>query len=359
METPSDVQELLELLGNFKHPFLIDNWAYDKEIVKINARTINICFPFASHDLQTLFKDWLATQKNDNNSLLQAYEFNILDHIATLAITTKNKIIPHIKNIIAVASGKGGVGKSTTAANLALGLARQGAKVGILDADVYGPSIPMIMGTNGSVPYSSDGKRMDPIKAHGIVTSSVGYLIPANDAAIWRGPMASKVLEQLLNDTNWPDLDYMVIDMPPGTGDIQITMSQQIPVTGVVIVTTPQDLALADAIKGVNMFKKVHVPVTGIVENMSYHVCPNCGHIEHIFGNNGARNMAKEQNLMLLGQLPLDISVRNDTDKGNPTVIANPDSPIAKSYMNFAGLVASQLYWQGEVSLDKIDIKNL
>lgn len=276
----------------------------------------------------------------------------------SLLIRKKNPI-PRIKNVIAVSSAKGGVGKSSIAANLALGLVRQGAKVGLLDADIYGPSIPLIMGTNGQIPESSDGKTMHPIAAHGLATNSVGYLIPASDAAIWRGPMASKVLEQLLNDTNWPELDYLVIDMPPGTGDIQITMSQQIPVTGVVIVTTPQDLALADAIKGVSMFNKVDVPVIGIVENMSYHVCTNCGHVEHIFGNGGAVAMAKEHGLMLLGQIPLDINVRTDTDNGCPTVMAHPESSLAQAYMDFAGLVSSQLYWQGETVPDQIDIKNL
>jgi len=252
------------------------------------------------------------------------------------------KVLPNVRNIIAVASGKGGVGKSTVAANLALALAAEGARVGILDADIYGPSQPMMLGISGQ-PTSRDGKTFDPLQGHGIQASSIGFLIDPDQPMVWRGPMVTSALQQLLTLTNWQDLDYLVIDMPPGTGDIQLTLAQQVPVTGAVIVTTPQDIALLDATKGLRMFEKVGVPILGLVENMATHRCSQCGHEEHIFGEGGARKMAAQFGVEVLGALPLDIRIREDVDGGRPTVVADPDGPIAREYRAIALRVAVRI----------------
>lgn len=244
-----------------------------------------------------------------------------------------------MKNIIAVASGKGGVGKSTTAANLALALAAEGAAVGLLDADIYGPSQPMMLGIEGR-PESEDGKTMEPLENHGVQVMSIGFLIDPDEAMIWRGPMATQALEQLLRQTNWKDLDYLIVDMPPGTGDIQLTLSQRVPMTGAVIVTTPQDIALLDAKKGIKMFEKVGVPILGIVENMAVHICSNCGHVEHIFGAEGGKRMAEQYKMDYLGALPLDINIRLQADSGKPTVVADPDGAVAAIYKTIARQVA-------------------
>ncbi|HEX4928529.1 MAG TPA: iron-sulfur cluster carrier protein ApbC [Burkholderiales bacterium] len=245
------------------------------------------------------------------------------------------KLIPGIKNIIAVASGKGGVGKSTTAVNLALALAAEGAAVGVLDADIYGPSQPMMLGIAGR-PESRDGKSLEPMEGHGIQAISIGFLIDVDTPMVWRGPMVTQALEQLLKDTRWRDLDYLVVDLPPGTGDIQLTLAQKVPVTGAVIVTTPQDIALIDARKGLKMFEKVGVPILGVVENMSFHVCPKCGHESHIFGAGGAEKMARDYGTELLGQLPLDEAIRTQADSGKPTVVSDPDGPLAEIYRRIA-----------------------
>lgn len=250
--------------------------------------------------------------------------------------------IKNVKNVIAVASGKGGVGKSTTAVNLALALTAEGANVGILDADIYGPSQPRMLGVEGR-PESKDGKSLEPMVSHGIQAMSIGFLIEEETPMIWRGPMVTQALEQLLNDTNWTDLDYLIIDLPPGTGDAQLTLAQKVPVSGAVIVTTPQDIALLDARKGLKMFEKVEVPVLGIVENMSTHVCSNCGHEEHIFGKGGGAHMAEQHDVDLLGSLPLDIRIREETDGGVPTVVAEPDSHIAEIYREIARKTAAKL----------------
>jgi ATP-binding protein involved in chromosome partitioning len=249
------------------------------------------------------------------------------------------KLLPGVKNIIAVASGKGGVGKSTTAANLALALASEGASVGVLDADIYGPSMPTMLGISGK-PVSKDGKRLEPLEGHGLQASSIGFLIEADTPMVWRGPMVTQALEQLLRETNWRELDYLIVDMPPGTGDIQLTLAQKVPVTGVVIVTTPQDIALMDARKGLKMFEKVGIPILGLVENMSTHVCSNCGHREPIFGEGGAQKMSRDYGTELLGQLPLDIRIREQADSGRPTVVAEPDGAIADEYRKIARRVA-------------------
>ncbi len=265
---------------------------------------------------------------------------------ASAAVTVRSKVVAHavqrgvklvpgIKNIIAVASGKGGVGKSTTAVNLALALAAEGAAVGILDADIYGPSQPMMLGISGR-PESKDGKSLEPMEGHGLQAISIGFLIDADTPMVWRGPMVTQALEQLLKETHWRDLDYLVVDLPPGTGDIQLTLAQKVPVTGAVIVTTPQDIALIDARKGLKMFEKVGIPILGVVENMSTHVCPKCGHESHIFGAGGAERMCKDYGTELLGALPLDAAIREQADSGKPTVVSDPDGRVAEIYRRIA-----------------------
>jgi ATP-binding protein involved in chromosome partitioning len=263
--------------------------------------------------------------------------------IGAHAVQRGLKPLGEIKNVVAVASGKGGVGKSTVAVNLALAWAAQGARVGILDADIYGPSQPLMLGLAGERPAMADGQRLQPLAAHGVGAMSIGFLVDAAQPMIWRGPMVTQALTQLLGQTQWGTLDYLVVDMPPGTGDIQLTLAQQVPVAGAVIVTTPQDIALADARKGLKMFEKVAVPVLGVVENMSVHICPGCGHTDHIFGAGGGARMAREYGVKLLGELPLDARIREEADGGRPTVIAAPDSPRARCYLEMARRTAGAL----------------
>ena len=267
---------------------------------------------------------------------------NVYSKIVAHAVQRGVKMIPGVKNIIAIASGKGGVGKSTTAVNLALALVAEGAKVGLLDADIYGPSQPQMLGISGR-PESADGKSLEPMEAYGLQAMSIGFLIDVETPMVWRGPMVTQALQQLLNDTNWRDIDYLVIDLPPGTGDIQLTLAQQVPVTGAVIVTTPQDIALLDARKGLKMFEKVGIPILGIVENMSIHICSKCGHEEHIFGSGGGDRMAKDYEVQMLGALPLDISIRVQGDGGKPSVVADPDGRVAEIYREIARRVAVKI----------------
>jgi ATP-binding protein involved in chromosome partitioning len=267
---------------------------------------------------------------------------NVYSKIVSHTVQRGVKLMPNVKNIIAVASGKGGVGKSTTAANLALALAAEGAQVGILDADIYGPSQPMIMGISGR-PESLDGKTMEPLQNYGLQVSSIGFMIDPDQPMVWRGPMVTQALQQLLEQTNWRDLDYLIIDMPPGTGDIQLTLSQKVPVTGAVIVTTPQDIALLDARKGLKMFEKVGIPILGVVENMSIHICSNCNHAEPIFGTGGGEKMCADYGVDFLGALPLTMSIRQQTDSGKPTVVAEPDGQIAAIYKEIARKVAVEI----------------
>jgi ATP-binding protein involved in chromosome partitioning len=257
------------------------------------------------------------------------------------------QLLPNVKNIVAVASGKGGVGKSTTAANLALALAAEGASVGLLDADIYGPSQPMMMGLSGR-PESADGKTMKPLVNHGVEVMSIGFLVEEGQAMVWRGPMATQALDQLLRQTNWGELDYLIVDMPPGTGDIQLSLSQRVPLTGAVIVTTPQDIALIDAKKGISMFQKVGVPILGIVENMAVHVCENCGHVEHIFGADGGKRMAAEYGVDHLGALPLKLSIREQADGGTPSVAAEPAGEVAALYRSVARKLAVKIAEQAK-----------
>ena len=285
---------------------------------------------------------------------------NVYAKIVAHSVQRGVKLLPNVRNIIAVASGKGGVGKSTTAANLALALAAEGANVGLLDADIYGPSQPMMLGVSGK-PDSKDGKTMEPLRAHGLQIASIGFMIDPDQPMVWRGPMVTQALEQLLTDTRWHDVDYLVIDLPPGTGDIQLTLAQKVPVTGSVIVTTPQDIALIDARKGLKMFEKVNVPILGIVENMAVHVCSNCGHAEHIFGEGGGAKMCADYNVELLGSLPLDRAIREQADGGKPTVVADPDGKVAAIYKEIARKVAARIAKRAEDRssvFPKIVVKN-
>ena len=278
---------------------------------------------------------------------VQSVQVNLSTKVVAHAVQRGVQLLPGVKNIVAVASGKGGVGKSTTAANLALALAAEGARVGLLDADIYGPSQPMMMGITGR-PESLDGKTMEPLVNHGVQVMSIGFLVDPDQAMIWRGPMATQALEQLLRQTNWKDLDYLIVDMPPGTGDIQLTLSQRVPITGAVIVTTPQDIALLDARKGFQMFEKVGVPILGIVENMAVHVCTHCGHAEHIFGEGGGRRMAQDYGMDYLGALPLAMQIRLQADSGQPTVVAEPEGEVAQIYKKVARDVAAKIARQSK-----------
>jgi ATP-binding protein involved in chromosome partitioning len=310
--------------------------------VKLNGKelclTVTLGYPI--HNGQALLRKRFETALQPLG--VQLADLNFKAAIAAHAVQRSLSPLPNVRNIIAVASGKGGVGKSTTAVNLALALLNQGARVGLLDADIYGPSVPMMLGLSGR-PKSLDGKTMQPMVAHGLQANSIGFLVDNDAPAIWRGPMVTQALVQLLTQTNWNDLDYLIVDMPPGTGDIALTMAQKVPLTGAIIVTTPQDLALADARKGLLMFQKVDVPVLGVVENMSMHICSNCGHAEPIFGEHGGRNLAAEFNLPWLGGLPLVMQIRTQTDSGHPTVVAEPLGEIAALYHDIAHKLAMQV----------------
>jgi ATP-binding protein involved in chromosome partitioning len=294
-------------------------------------------------EMDTAVREALASSQ-----LPAELELRIDSKIVAHAVQKNMKPLDNVKNIIAIASGKGGVGKSTTAVNLALALSDDGATVGILDADIYGPSQPLMLGLSGERPASEDGQSMEPLVAHGVQVMSIGFLIDADQPMIWRGPMVTSALNQLLQQTRWNDLDYLIVDMPPGTGDIQLTLSQQVPVSGAVIITTPQDIALLDARRGLQMFRKVGVPVLGVIENMSTHVCSSCGHEEAIFGAGGGLAMADDFDLELLGQLPLDASIREQTDSGSPTVISAAESPQADAYRAAARRMAARLALQGK-----------
>jgi ATP-binding protein involved in chromosome partitioning len=340
-----DSQALLTALQAVTDPNTGKDFVSTKAVKNLQTADGDVSFEVemgypAKSQLPALRRALIAAAKSvagvDNVSV------NMTTKITAHAVQRGVQLMPNVKNIIAVASGKGGVGKSTTAVNLALALAAEGAKVGILDADIYGPSQPMMMGVEGR-PESSDGKTMDPLENYGVQVISIGFLIDRDEAMIWRGPMATQALEQLLRQTNWTDLDYLIVDMPPGTGDIQLTLSQRVPLTGAVIVTTPQDIALLDARKGIKMFEKVGVPILGIVENMAVHVCEKCGHVEHIFGADGGKNMAAEYGMDYLGALPLNMSIRVQADSGMPTVVADPEGEIANLYKSVARQVAIKI----------------
>ena len=288
---------------------------------------------------QTALVEQMVTDAVSALAGVTAVSVNVNVKIVAHAVQRGVKLMTNVRNIIAVASGKGGVGKSTTAANLALALAAEGAKVGLLDADIYGPSQPMMMGVSGK-PESQDGKTMEPLENYGVQVASIGFMIDPDQPMVWRGPIVTQALQQLLEQTNWRDLDYLVVDMPPGTGDVQLTLSQKVPVTGAVIITTPQDIALLDARKGLKMFEKVGIPILGVVENMSMHICSNCGHAEPIFGQGGGEKMCKDFGVDFLGALPLTMSIREQADSGKPTVVADPDGQVAQIYKQIARKVA-------------------
>ena len=354
-------QDFSQWLNEFHHPQLIEGWADQPNILcqtnvvsELNGHHISVNLPFASNSIESRLQEWIR-QQIEQNQIPCSVNVTITTDVKALQSPIA-KYTKGVKNIIAVTSAKGGVGKSTISVNLALAMTRSGAKVGLLDADIYGPSVPIMLDQQDARPLIKENKWMQPIQAYGLYTHSIGYLVDKEHAAVWRGPMASKALGQLLNETQWPDLDYLVVDMPPGTGDIQLTLSQQFPVTTTVIVTTPQDLALADARKGVKMFEQVNVPVLGVIENMSYHICSQCGHHESIFGQGGATQMAKDYGLSLLAQIPLHISMREDIDVGKPTVVGRPNSEQAKFYLDLADNVCSRMYWQGKQKPDAIPL---
>jgi ATP-binding protein involved in chromosome partitioning len=333
-------------LSTYADPYLGQSLGQAKAIgtvaVQGNEAGIELKFGFPCVDylpeLQAALQSYLEPVL-DGLRVNLALKADITAH----AVQRTLKPLANVKNIVAVASGKGGVGKSTTAANLALAWAAQGARVGLLDADIYGPSQPQMMGLPGVKPQSTDGKHITPLRAHGVEVMSIGFMIDPEQPMAWRGPMVTQALTQLLGDTQWGELDYLVVDMPPGTGDIQLTLAQRVPVSGAIIVTTPQDIALLDARKGLKMFEKVEVRVLGIVENMSVHVCSNCGHMEHIFGSGGGARMAEQYGVQLLGELPLDIRIREEADGGTPTVAAEPGSARARAYLQMARRAAARL----------------
>ncbi|NVK57765.1 MAG: iron-sulfur cluster carrier protein ApbC [Alteromonadaceae bacterium] len=303
-----------------------------------NSTDIMVTFPFANKSQWPFIQAGIAQALTHANA---SAEITLKQHIHVGQ--TAKPPVTNIRNIIAVASGKGGVGKSTTSINLAFALMQEGARVGILDADIYGPSVPIMLGNPTEKPQTADNRHMQPIVSHGLVANSIGYLVPADDAAVWRGPMASKALSQLINETLWPVLDYLIVDMPPGTGDIQLTMAQQVPLTAAVVVTTPQDLAIADAQKGIAMFNKVNIPVLGLVENMSFYQCTACGHKDYIFAKDGGNQLAERYGLPLLGALPLDIRIREHAGSGQPLLVSEPDGPLAEAYRDMARAVSLEL----------------
>ena len=343
-------QGLLEALASVRDPYTGKDYVSTRALRNVQISGGDVAFEVelgypAKSLVPELRQQLVAAARNVAG--VSNVSVNITTKIIAHSVQRGVQLLPGVKNIIAVASGKGGVGKSTTAVNLALALAAEGANVGLLDADIYGPSQPLMTSTSGK-PESLDGKYMEPKRSMGLQINSIGFLVDEDQAMIWRGPMASQALEQLITQTRWQDLDYLVVDMPPGTGDIQLTMSQKVPLTGAVIVTTPQDIALLDAKKGINMFQKVNVPILGIVENMAMHVCTNCGHVEHIFGVDGGKKMAETLNMDYLGALPLAMSIREQADSGKPTVVADPEGDVAKIYKNIARSVAVKVAQQAK-----------
>lgn len=356
-------EQIQEAIQGYIEPHLNKDLVSSKSIKKIEvtAGQVNILIElgFPANGIKETLIQALREQVQKVPGVT-AIDIQLETRIVAHAVQKSLKPIDNIKNIIAVASGKGGVGKSTVAVNLALALSLEGAKVGLLDADIYGPSQPRMLGIVGK-PASKDGSSLEPMQGHGLQAMSIGFLVDEETPMIWRGPMVTQALEQLLKDTNWGELDYLVIDLPPGTGDTQLTLAQKVPVAGAIIVTTPQDIALLDARKGLKMFEKVEVPVLGIVENMSTHICSKCGHEEMIFGTGGGERLAAQHGVDLLGQLPLDIRIREETDNGNPTVIADPECRISQIYREIARRATAKLALQSKdyaTRFPKIVIQN-
>jgi ATP-binding protein involved in chromosome partitioning len=342
---PTTDQDVLAALSELIDPVTQRNYVESRAVKNVKVEgdrvSLDVALGYPARGVVEKVRSQVAERLKQLPGVAHA-SVNVHSKIVSHAVQRGVKLVPGIKNIIAVASGKGGVGKSTTAANLALALAAEGATVGMLDADIYGPSQPLMLGITGR-PTSRDGKTMEPLEGHGIQAMSVGFLIEADTPMVWRGPMVTQALEQLLSETQWKDLDYLVVDLPPGTGDIQLTLAQKVPVTGAVIVTTPQDIALIDARKGLKMFEKVGIPILGIVENMSTHICSNCGHAEEIFGAGGGAKMCKDFNVEFLGALPLTMAIREQADSGKPTVVADPDGQVAAIYKDIARKIAVQV----------------
>ncbi|MBD3634281.1 MAG: iron-sulfur cluster carrier protein ApbC [Methylophaga sp.] len=357
-----DKSQVQEIINDFVDPATEIKLGDTKPSIKVEqegdkqAVSVTLGYPVKGYaaELERQLTDKLKAAGADNASVKVATK--VIKHKVQQGVPA----LENVKNIIAVASGKGGVGKSTTAVNLALALAAEGATVGVLDADIYGPSQPRMLGATKR-PESIDGKTMEPIESYGVQSMSIGFLIDEEEPMIWRGPMVTQALQQMLSDTNWKQLDYLVIDLPPGTGDIQLTLSQKVPVSGALIVTTPQDISLLDARKAYKMFEKVKVPVLGVVENMSTHICSQCGHEEHIFGTGGGQNMADQYGINLLGSLPLNIRIREDADGGQPSVVTDPEGDIAMAYRHIARRLAARLAMQGKdyaAAFPNIVIKN-
>jgi len=347
---PLTEKDVLDALSELIDPVTDRNYVEERSVRNVRIEgdrvSVDVALGYPARGVLESVRSAVTERLKKLPGVTQA-SANVHSKIVSHAVQRGVKLVPGIKNIIAVASGKGGVGKSTTAVNLALALAAEGATVGMLDADIYGPSQPLMLGITGR-PTSRDGKTMEPMEGHGIQAMSVGFLIEPDTPMVWRGPMVTQALEQLLTETKWRDLDYLVVDLPPGTGDIQLTLAQKVPVTGAVIVTTPQDIALVDARKGLKMFEKVGIPILGLVENMAVHICSSCGHAEHIFGSGGAAKMAKDYDVEVLGSLPLDIRIREQADSGKPTVVADADGPLAQAYREIARKVAARIARQSE-----------
>ncbi len=342
--TDADVQNALKSLidPNTKKDFVSGKSIRNVKVTGSDV-TLDVVLGYPAKSVWAEIKSMVEDHLKKSLSGAGKVDATVSSKVVSHAVQRGVKLVDGVKNIIAVASGKGGVGKSTTAVNLALALAAEGARVGILDADIYGPSQPTMLGVKGS-PVSNDGKSLEPMIGHGLQAMSIGFMIPGDDQAmVWRGPMVTQALEQLLGQTRWDNLDYLVVDMPPGTGDIQLTLAQKVPVTGAVIVTTPQDIALLDARKGLKMFEKVDIKILGIIENMSTHICSKCGHEEHIFGSGGGEKMCSDYGVEFLGGLPLDIQIREQADSGKPTVVADPDGKISKIYLQMARRVAVKI----------------
>jgi len=346
MAQSTDPAALRAAVDSYLDPYLEETLGAARAVAALEAEgsrhiaRLRLGFPVGGYvgEIEPALREHVRAQ-----GVVAELEVRLEPRIEAHAVQRTLKPLEGVKNIVAVASAKGGVGKSTVAVNLALAWAAQGARVGVLDADIYGPSQPLMLGIAGERPNARDGKHIEPLQSHGVAAMSIGFLVDAEQPMVWRGPMVTQALTQLLTDTSWGDLDYLVVDMPPGTGDIQLTLAQRVPVAGAVIVTTPQDIALADARKGLKMFEKVSVPVLGIVENMSVYVCSQCGHVEHIFGAGGGARMAEQYGVRLLGELPLDARVRAEADGGRPTVVAAAGEPRAQPYFQMARRTAAEL----------------